>query len=183
MAGDDLTGVCIMQMDAGLDTGPLIRCASQAIVADATAATLHDQLAILGAQTLFTCLSNTDDYTITPQDQTGSTYAAKLSKSEAELDWHQDAMALERKVRAFNPWPVARCDLAGESLRIWMARAEQADAGPEPEPGIVTAANKQGICIATGNGVLRLLEVQRAGGRRIRAADYLNARPELAPGR
>jgi methionyl-tRNA formyltransferase len=180
LAGDEQTGVCIMQMDAGLDTGPLIQCASQAIATHCPASDLHDQLADLGADTLLKCLSNSGNYTTIPQAESGACYADKLSKSEAELDWHQDAMVLERKVRGFNAWPVARCDLAGESLRIWMARAETATAGAEP--GTVTRADKQGICVATGNGDLRLLEVQRAGGRRIRAVDYLNARPELAPG-
>jgi len=179
LAGDTETGVCIMQMDAGLDTGPLIQCAAHPIAPDVTATRLHDQLADLGAVTLLRCLSNASLYETTAQKALGACYATKLSKTEAELDWQQDAVDLERKVRAFNAWPVARAKLAGESLRIWMARAESAT-GKEI-PGTVTAADRDGICVATGSGVLRLLEVQRDGGRRIQAGDYLNARPELAP--
>ena len=104
-------------------------------------------------------------------------YAHKLDKAEAKLDFAQPAIALERKVRAFDPWPVAEADVAGEHLRIWSARA--IDGVPGAEPGRVLAASRDGIDIACAEGALRLLAVQRAGGRRIGVADYLNARPEL----
>ena len=174
MAGDSETGVCIMQMDAGLDTGPVIECAKQTIASTVTALQLHDQLAELGATLLLECLSNSRQYNSKAQSEHGVCYARKLSKAEAELDWQQSAVELERRVRAYHAWPVARAELAGETVRIWTAQAES-NPGKQA-PGTITAADKDGICVATGNGVLRLLEVQRPGGRRVRASDYLNSR-------
>ena len=176
-AGDRRTGVCIMQMDEGLDTGPIRSQREVEIARDDTAATLHDRLAVEGAAALLNCVRQLRDGTLPPavaQSDSGITYAAKLEKKEAELDWNRDAVCLERRIRAFNPWPVAWCTLAGERTRIWTALA--LDYPPGPAPGTVVAAGPEGIDIATTRGLLRLKEVQRPGGRRVSAAEYLNAR-------
>ena len=111
------------------------------------------------------------------QPAEGVTYAHKLDKAEARLDWNEPAAVLERKVRAFDPWPVAEAVLGGETLRVWQAAALPASAGAAP--GSIVGAGRDGIDVACGQGVLRLLAVQRAGGRRVSAADYVNARPNL----
>jgi len=183
LAGDAETGVCLMQMEAGLDTGPVLLERRIPIASGDTGGSLHDKLAALGAQMLGEGLRRTlagEMLPATPQSDAGVTYAHKLDKTEAALDWNQAAIALERQVRAFDPWPVAEGQVAGEPLRIWKALAQTAALGAAPaSPGTVVCANRAGIDVACGTGVLRLLEVQRAGGRRISAADYLNSRPEL----
>ena len=179
LAGDTQTGVCLMRMEAGLDTGPVMLRREIDIAADDTGGSLHDKLAMLGAQTLGEGLRRTlagETLTALPQPEAGITYAHKLEKSEARLDWNESAIVLERKVRAFNPWPVAEADLAGERARVWGA---QAIPGNGASPGAVIAATKHGIDVACGEGVLRVTRLQRAGGRVVTAADYLNARPEL----
>jgi len=183
LAGDAETGVCLMQMEPGLDTGPVLLSEATPIRADHTGGTLHDRLAEMGAQMLAAGLR----YVIaggtlhaTPQPETGATYAHKLEKSEAELDFSRPAVELERKVRAFDPWPVAEAVLAGERVRVWAASALPATlehAGKSP--GAIVSASKLGIDIACGEGVLRILKLQRAGGRVVDAADYVNARVEL----
>jgi methionyl-tRNA formyltransferase len=179
LAGDRETGVCVMQMEAGLDTGPVLLERRVDIAADDTGGSLHDKLATLGAASLNEALQRLlrgETLTTHAQPSDGVTYAHKLDKAEARIDWSADAASIERKVRAFDPWPVAEGDIAGERLRIWSATTSpHVDAAP----GIVVAANKSGIDIATGNGVLRVRELQRAGGRRMSAADFLNARPAL----
>ncbi|QDE37947.1 methionyl-tRNA formyltransferase [Luteibacter pinisoli] len=180
LAGDDESGVDLMQMEAGLDTGPVLVERRTPIAGDDTGGSLHDRLSALGAEALAEGLRRTmAGETLVPRAQPseGVEYAHKLDKVEARLDFTQPALALERKVRAFDPWPVAEGDVAGERLRIWAARAVPGRAGAEP--GTVLAANRDGIDIACADGALRLTAVQRAGGRRIGAADYLNARPEL----
>jgi len=180
-AGDDLTGVCIMQMDEGLDTGPVLASRSTRIAADETGGSLHDRLALLGAEVLVHCVQNLrtgQPMSAVAQPSSGITYAAKLSKAEAELDWNLDAIVLERKVRAFNPWPVAWCELCGERTRIWSAQAIASAAGHPP--GGIVGATGSGIDIATGKGSLRLLSLQRPGGRPLGAAEFLNARPMVA---
>jgi len=183
LAGDAETGVCLMQMEPGLDTGPVLLSEATPIRADHTGGTLHDRLAEMGAQMLAAGLR----YVIaggtlhaTPQPETGATYAHKLEKSEAELDFSRPAVELERKVRAFDPWPVAEAVLADERVRVWAASALPATlehAGKSP--GAIVSASKLGIDIACGEGVLRILKLQRAGGRVVDAADYVNARVEL----
>ena len=184
LAGDAETGVCLMQMEARLDTGPVLLSEATPIRADDTGGTLHDRLAEIGARVLADGLRRVvagESLHATPQFETGATYANKLDKAEAKLDFSRPAIELERKVRAFDPWPVAEAEVAGERVRVW--RAEPRDSGPgarsTQKPGEIVAAGKHGIEIACGEGVLRVLKLQRAGARVIDAADYLNARPEL----
>ena len=185
LAGDAETGVCLMQMEAGLDTGPVLLERKLAIASEDTAGTLHDKLAVLGAETLRDGLQRAlrgESLAATAQASAGVIYAHKLDKAEAALDWSDSAAALDRKVRAFDPWPVAEGNVGGERLRVWKCRDLGFGIRDSAKPGDVIAATKDGIDIACGEGVLRLLEVQRAGGRRVGAADYLNARPELRAG-
>jgi methionyl-tRNA formyltransferase len=176
-AGDVTTGVCLMQMEKGLDTGPVLLSQRLSIGADDTGGQLHDRLAALGAQTLadgLGLLRAGMRPVPQPQSDADATYARKLEKAEARLDWTQPAQALARKVRAFNPWPVAEGMLEGERVRIHGAIAvTRTDAAA---PGRVVAANRHGIDIACGDGALRIQVLQREGGRAIAAADFLNAR-------
>ncbi len=184
LAGDTETGVCLMQMDAGLDTGPVLLSASTSIAADDTGGSVHDRLAQMGARVLADGLRRIIDGEVlqaTPQPEAGATYAGKLDKAEAMLDFSRPAIELGRKVRAFDPWPVAEADVAGERVRVWGAESRDAGtgAGDSRKPGEIVAAGRHGIDVACGEGVLRILKLQRAGGRVIDAADYVNARPEL----
>ena len=180
MAGDSETGVCLMQMEAGLDTGPVLLSQRTPIAPDDDAATLHDRLAALSAQLTkdgLALLRAGLKPVAQPQPEAGVTYAHKLEKGEALLDPTRPAAELERRVRALYPWPIAEIELAGERVRVHGATlAPDAARGA---PGDVVAAGKAGIDVATGDGTLRLTRVQRAGGRAIAAADYVNARPEL----
>ncbi|RTQ87811.1 MULTISPECIES: methionyl-tRNA formyltransferase [Stenotrophomonas] len=182
-AGDAKTGVCLMQMEAGLDTGPVLLHQELPIAATDTGGQLHDKLAELGAQVLSDGLGLLRAG-IKPiaraQPEQGVTYAHKLDKAEARLDWALDAGALARTVRAFNPWPIAEATLAGERVRIHGAVA--LDEAHGQVPGTVLAASRDGIDIACGQGALRLRVLQREGGKAITAADYLNARRDLRVG-
>ncbi|UPG94769.1 methionyl-tRNA formyltransferase [Luteibacter aegosomatissinici] len=180
LAGDAESGVDLMQMEAGLDTGPVLVERRTPIAVDETGGTLHDRLSLLGAEALGEGLRRVlAGETLVPrvQAEDGVAYAHKLDKAEARIDFAQPAIVLERMVRAFNPWPVAEGEIAGERLRVWAALAVAGR--PGAEPGTVLAATRDGIDVACSEGALRLIEVQRAGGRRIGVADYLNARPEL----
>ncbi|AUI09167.1 MULTISPECIES: methionyl-tRNA formyltransferase [Stenotrophomonas] len=182
-AGDAKTGVCLMQMEAGLDTGPVLLHQELPIAATDTGGQLHDKLAELGAQVLsdgLGLLRAGIKPIARPQPEQGVTYAHKLDKAEARLDWAQDADALARTVRAFNPWPIAEATLAGERVRIHGAIA--LDLAHGQAPGTVLAASRDGIDIACGQGALRLRTLQREGGKAITAADYLNARRDLHVG-
>ncbi|WP_329809761.1 methionyl-tRNA formyltransferase [Stenotrophomonas sp. SMYL41] len=182
-AGDATTGVCLMQMEAGLDTGPVLLHQELPIAATDTGGQLHDKLAELGAQVLsdgLGLLRAGIKPIARPQPEQGVTYAHKLDKAEARLDWAQDADALARTVRAFNPWPIAEATLAGERVRIHGAVA--LDLAHGQAPGTVLAASRDGIDIACGQGALRLRTLQREGGKAITAADYLNARRDLHVG-
>jgi methionyl-tRNA formyltransferase len=179
-SGDTETGVCLMQMEAGLDTGPVILKQTTPISDTDTGGLLHDRLAELGAQVLADGLGllRAGIRPIpTPQPAEGVTYAHKLDKAEARLDWNQPADVLARKVRAFVPWPIAEAMVAGERLRIHGAVA--LDLRHQAMPGTLLAATRQGLDIACAEGALRLRVIQREGGKAITAADYLNARRDL----
>ena len=179
-AGDTETGVCLMQMEKGLDTGPVLLSQSLDIGEHETGGQLHDRLSELGAQILVDGLGLLR-VGIAPvaraQPDEGVIYAHKLDKHEAKLDWSQPAAVLANKVRAFNPWPVAEAEIAGERLRIHGAIA--VSVAHSQTPGTVLAASRDGIDIACADGALRIRTLQRAGGKVITAADYLNARRDL----
>ena len=177
LAGDAETGVTLMQMEAGLDTGPMLAHAALPIAPGQSGGELHDALSALGARLLAAHLDAllAGQLSGTAQDDALACYAAKLDKAEAELDWSQPAIALERRVRAFNPWPVAQTTLAdGSVLRLW--RAIALDAPADASPGQVLAESRDGIDIACGEGRLRLLELQLPGRKPLAAADFLNSR-------
>jgi methionyl-tRNA formyltransferase len=179
IAGDIETGITIMQMDVGLDTGAMLKQASCPIYPDDTAQSLHDRLSLLGAQTLLATLPGIQTRTIQPQKQEDSLacYAHKLEKQEAVIDWNQPAILIEKQVRAFNPWPVASTSLNEQTIRLWSAQVLTAPAAAIP--GTIIAATKAGIDVATGNGILRLTELQLAGGKRLPVAALLNAHRHL----
>ena len=179
-AGDARTGVCLMQMEKGLDTGPVLLSLDTPISDEDTGGSLQDRLASLGADVLadgLGLLRAGMRPVACAQPVEGVTYASKLDKAEARLDWAQPADLLARRVRAFNPWPICEAPVAGERLRIHAARGVPLDHGRAP--GTVLFANRAGLDIACGEGALRLLQVQREGGRPVSIADYLNARPRL----
>ena len=180
LAGDRETGVTIIQMDEGLDTGDMLHRLACPIHEDDTAATLHDRLAALGARALLECLEALVAGRIeaVPQDESRACHAPKIRKEEARLDWTRPAAELERRVRAFDPWPVAHTCLEGERLRVWRAQPVEV---PAEAPGTVVGVGRAGIDVACGEGGLRLLELQPAGSRRMAAADFLNAR-HIRPG-
>ncbi len=175
LAGDTQSGVTIMQMDEGLDTGGMLLLRSCPIEPEDTASDLHDRLSLLGAEALQDALPGIFDGTLQPQpqDESLATYAKKLEKSEARLDWNQPAPLLDRQIRAFNPWPVAQTTLEGAVMRIWQATplAETVDAAP----GQVIATSRDGIDVATSEGQLRIKTLQLPGKRAMSAADFLNA--------
>ena len=177
LAGDSETGICIMRMEAGLDTGPVYHRVVTAIEARETGGTLHDRLSELGARALIAALPGiaAGSTPPEPQDEALATYAHKLTKEEAVIDWTWTAEAIERQIRAFDPWPVAQTSLDGATLRIWEAQAEAASDAAEA-PGTVIQADRSGIRVATGAGVLRITRLQPAAKKPMSAADYLNAR-------
>ena len=182
LAGDTETGVTIMQMDAGLDTGPVLLQRRLDISPSHTSGSLHEALSTLGAAALLTALDGlSGGLTPRPQPSEGITYAPRIQKAEARIDWSRDALQIERQVRAFNPWPVAETALDGEPLRILAAQAEpKADPrnnDPEKDdksadPGAIITVNDDFMRVRCGRGCLRVTEVQRPGRRRVAVRDY-----------
>lgn len=176
-AGDSETGVTIMQMDVGLDTGDMLYKLACPVTAEDTSATLYDKLAQLGPQGLLETLSQLADNRAHPekQDEALANYAEKLSKEEARLNWQLPAMQLERCIRAFNPWPMSFFNIDDQPIKVWQASVlPHAD----KQPGEIIQADKQGIKIATAEGVLNLLQLQPAGKKPMSAQDLLNSRRE-----
>jgi methionyl-tRNA formyltransferase len=176
-AGDAQTGVTIMQMDAGLDTGDMLLAEPLAIRPEDTTASLHDRLADLGARLMVESLELTacGGLRPVPQPAEGVTYAHKIEKAEAAIDWQQPAAVIARRVRAFDPFPGAQAALAGETIKVWSASAQPTAAAGVP--GQVLAASDDGIRVQTGQGVLVITELQRPGGRRLAAAEFLRGQP------
>mgnify|MGYP001605709725 CR=1 FL=1 len=182
LAGDAETGVDLMQMEAGLDSGPVLLERRTPIDAGDTGGSLHDRLAALGAEVLREALARVargEPLPTRAQAGEGILYAHKLDKSEARLDWHESAGALARKVRAFDPWPVAEALIDGERVRIWSAQAVAAETAARP--GALVATHRDAIDIATGDGVLRIRELHREGGRRMPVRDVLNSGRQTGP--
>lgn len=177
LAGDAETGVTIMGMEAGLDTGPMLLREAEPIGPEESAGRLHDRLALQGARLIVAALDQLErgDARFTPQPVEGVTYAAKLDKSEAILDWALPAPDLARRVRAFDPWPVAETTLDGRQLRVWAARPFEAAAADAP-PGTVLRAGEAGIEVACGQGLLNLDRVQLAGGKPLPAGEFVRGR-------
>jgi len=175
LAGDSETGITIMQMEAGLDTGAMLYKLSCPIEAGETAGSLHDKLAAMGAQALLESLPGIADGSLQPevQDDSLTTYAHKLSKAESVIDWTKSAIELARQINAFNPWPVAQADMDGKPLRLWQAEA-LSESTTQP-PGSIVASGLSGIDVATVDGVLRILKLQLPGKRVMSVADFLNA--------
>jgi methionyl-tRNA formyltransferase len=182
LAGDSKTGVTIMRMEAGLDSGPMLAARETEIGADDTAKTLHDRLARLGAELIVETLHAESAGRVreVPQPSEGVTYAEKINKAEALIDWQQDAAQVWRRVRAFNPWPIAETRLNGAQLRIWDAQLLLDSAGTRPgepgagaAPGTVLAATPEGVDVACGRGVLRILRLQLAGRKPLVAREFI----------
>ncbi|MBA1275678.1 methionyl-tRNA formyltransferase [Stutzerimonas azotifigens] len=175
-AGDAQSGVTVMQMEAGLDTGPMLLKVNTPITAEDTGGSLHDRLATLGAQAVVEAVHALAAGTLIgePQDDSLSTYARKLSKEEALLDWSRPAAELERQIRAFNPWPLCHSNLKGESLKIHAARLGQGMGAP----GTLLEASRDGLLVACGEGALLLTRLQLPGGKPLAFGDLYNSRRE-----
>jgi len=174
-AGDAETGITLMQMDAGLDTGEILMVSTTPIGADETSATLQSRLAVLGADLAVRGLRAAAQGRLPsrPQLATGATYAAKITKAEATIDWREPAAAIERRLRAFDPFPGARSTLDGESITCWRGAVRETVGG---EPGEIVGLDGGGVTVACGAAGLVLTELQRAGGRRMAAAEFLRGR-------
>jgi methionyl-tRNA formyltransferase len=181
LAGDAETGVTIMQMESGLDTGPMLLKRVLPIEPEDSGGSLHDRLADLGANAILEAINRLADGTAEaePQPLEGVTYAAKLDKAEARIDWTARAIEIERKVRAFNPWPVAEARYEGEQLRVLRAKAEPEEStrlGGQP-PGTILSVSERCVLVQCGMGRLAIFEVQRPGKRPVSARDFANTAP------
>ncbi|HEY8605728.1 MAG TPA: methionyl-tRNA formyltransferase [Noviherbaspirillum sp.] len=177
-AGDAETGVTIMQMEEGLDTGPMLLAESMPILPGDTTGSLHDRLATLGGKLIVDALRRVDEtgLEVIPQPEQGANYAAKISKEEAALDFRLDAASLVRKIRAFNPFPGAYGLCNGVPVKLWQAEVQDSPAGRNPGD-VIAASAEDGVLVATGSGVLRILELQKPGGKRLPAAEFLKGFP------
>lgn len=186
LAGDKETGICTMQMDEGLDTGNILLKKTCDITPDETSQTLHDKLAVLGASALMETLEKLEQNSLSLQKQDPNiptTYATKISKADAKIDWQESAIVIDRKIRAFNPWPVAFTELAGQAIRIWAAKPNlTAKVEKNIKPGTIVEIHKDSMDVATGDGVLTLLELQLPGGKRLPVGEILHARGEMFRG-
>jgi methionyl-tRNA formyltransferase len=186
LAGDTESGVSIMQMDAGLDTGPVLLQRRCLISREHTGGLLHDELSALGGEALLEALAGLESGSLTsmPQPQEGATYAAKIDKAESRIDWHRDALDIERQVRAFNPWPIAETKLDAEQLRIFAARAvpapnETIKVSKGDDPGSIISVQGDGMQVACGTGILSISQVQRPGRRPVAVRDFSHTLPLL----
>lgn len=177
-AGDTETGVTIMQMDAGLDTGDMLYKAICPINPSDTSASLYDKLAIIGPEALIHTVEmlSSGQCTAEKQDDSLANYAEKLSKEEARINWQDDAVHIERCIRAFNPWPMSYFMVEEQLIKVW--QAEALEEAHDKQPGTIISADKKGICIATGNGILNITQLQPPGKKAMSAQDILNSRRE-----
>jgi methionyl-tRNA formyltransferase len=180
MAGDTRTGISIMQMDAGLDTGPVLLAKEVPIPPDATAAALHDTLSELGAHCIVECLAalQRGELRAMPQPENTATYASKIQKSEALIEWQQSAVTIDRQVRALNPYPVAMTTLHGEPLKVWFSRVDLQSSGL---PGCILYVGNDGIGVGCGESAIRLMELQRPSSKRLTVGEFLRGY-SLSPG-
>lgn len=173
-AGDSKTGISIMQMDEGLDTGPILAQRSTPIAPQDTTGSLHDRLALIGADLLVETLELVEQGTArrVPQNEYMATYASKIRPDDARVDWHRSAVQIERQIRAMDPWPVARATHGGRTIRLWKAVVVREDS--KVAPGVVVRSGPDGVDITCGEHVLRVTALQREGGKRMAAAEFLN---------
>ena len=181
-AGDTKTGVAIMQMEPGLDTGPVLMDEALLITDDDTTQTLHDRLAHLGGELIVKALkliADTPDLILRPQDPNKVTYAHKILKAEAKLDWANAAELIDRKVRAFNPAPGASTELDGERVKVWLTRIPKTPKGEgDSRPGTILGEGEQGVLVQCGDRAIELLEIQNAGGKKITGRQWFLGRPK-----
>jgi len=189
-AGDEQTGITIMQMDAGLDTGDMVMSEAIDVRPDETSSSLHDRLAELGARLMVSCLAMLDvqeKIPRSPQGEDGVCYAEKIQKTEAEIDWSQTAITIDRLIRAFNPFPGASSTLNGQSLKFWRARpltkllADQYQEQSTRYPGSIIGKSKDGFVVWCKDGALEVLEIQKPGSRRMSAAQWIQAEKPAGP--
>lgn len=181
LAGDTQTGVTIMQIDRGLDTGDILNTKPYIITASDTSKEVHAQLSTLGAQALIETLEQLELHQLKAikQDETFATYAAKLAKEEAHIKWHNSAYQIDRQIRAFNPWPIAHTHLHDQLLKIWQASVMTSSMPAGAMPGLIIGINEKGIDVATGEGVIRLQILQIAGGKPMTASTFSQSRSKL----